>query len=215
MTPLSTFEAAGADVAAWLSIASKSAALIALARFVQILALPGGGSLNQSMMITFSILAIITMTLANLSAYWQKSVKRLLAYSSIAHAGYIVTAMTVISDPAALVAIISYVVVYMLMNLGAFTIAGLIEQQTGSDDLESFSGLSSRSPGLSAFMMFFLFSLVGLPPLAGFAVKWILLSVLWQQHMTVLVVAILANTLFSLFYSLLGFNTPRLAAFPY
>lgn len=194
------FEAAGADVAAWLSIASKSAALIALARFVQILALPGGGSLNQSMMITFSILAIITMTLANLSAYWQKSVKRLLAYSSIAHAGYIVTAMTVISDPAALVAIISYVVVYMLMNLGAFTIAGLIEQQTGSDDLESFSGLSSRSPGLSAFMMFFLFSLVGLPPLAGFAVKWILLSVLWQQHMTVLVVAILANTLFSLFY---------------
>ncbi len=194
------FEAAGADVAAWLSVASKSATLIALARFVQILTLPGSGSFNQSMMITFSILAIITMTVANLSAYWQKSVKRLLAYSSIAHAGYIVTAMTVISGSAALVAVISYVVVYMLMNLGAFTVVGLIEQQTGSDDLESFSGLSSRSPGLSAFMMFFLFSLVGLPPLAGFAVKWILLSVLWEQHMTVLVVAILANTLFSLFY---------------
>jgi len=79
-------------------------------------------------------------------------------------------------------------------------VAGLVERQTGSDDLESFSGLGSRSPTVSALMMIFLFSLVGLPPLAGFAVKWILISVLWQNDAGILVVAILVNTLLSLYY---------------
>jgi len=194
------FEAAGADIAAWLSVASKSAAMIALARFVLILSDLSGTAFPQYIIVSISALAIVTMTLANLSAYWQNSVKRLLAYSSIAHAGYIVCGITVLSGTAGLAAIVAYIVVYMLMNIGAFTVAGLVEQQTGSDELDNFAGLSSRNPLISVLMMFFLFSLVGLPPMAGFAVKWILISVLWEHHLNILVVAILANTLLSLFY---------------
>ncbi len=194
------FEAAGADVAAWLSVASKSAALIALGRFVQILTFNANDQFNQHLVLALTVVAVLTMTVANLSAYWQSSVKRLLAYSSIAHAGYILCGLTVLNDTTGLAAVVAYIIVYMLMNLGAFAVAGLIEQQTGSDDLKNFAGLSRRSPALSALMIFFLFSLVGLPPLAGFAVKWILLSVLWQHNLTFLVAAILANTLFSLFY---------------
>ncbi len=198
------FEAAGADVAAWLSVASKSAALVAMARLVQTLswvAVPAfSPGFVPNMVRVISIIAIVTMTLANLSAYWQSSVKRLLAYSSIAHAGYMVCGLTVLSDNTGIAAIVAYIVVYLFMNLGAFTVVGLVERETGSDDIRNFDGLGSRSPGMAVLMMFFLFSLVGLPPLGGFAVKWILISSLWSHHMTVLVVAILFNTLLSLFY---------------
>lgn len=194
------FEAAGADVAGWLSVASKSAALVALARFAQVLMTFAGDKFNDSLIVVISILAVVTMTVANLSAYWQTSVKRLLAYSSIAHAGYIVCAVAVLPSMLGLSVMIAYIVVYLLMNLGAFAVAGLVEQRTGSDDLTGFAGLSVRSPALAATMAFFLFSLVGLPPLAGFVVKWILLSALWEHGQTFLVAAILANTMFSLFY---------------
>jgi proton-translocating NADH-quinone oxidoreductase chain N len=193
------FEAAGADVAAWLSVGSKSAALLALARLAHIL-LPSiqPGVRNHAVLLV-AVVAIVTMTVANLSAYWQTSVKRLLAYSSIAHAGYIVCGVLVLSD-AGTAAIVAYILVYLLMNLGAFSVTGLIEAQSGSDHLDNFTGLGTRNPRLAAVMTFFLFSLVGLPPLAGFAVKWILLSTLWQHQLAFVVVAILANTLFSLFY---------------
>ena len=194
------FEAAGADVAAWLSVASKSAALLALARFVHLLLPSLTPDVQNRIVLAVSVVAVVTMTLANLSAYWQTSVKRLLAYSSIAHAGYIVCGVLVFSTGAGTAAIVAYVMVYLLMNLGAFTVTGLVEAQTGADHIENFTGLGTRNPRLAAAMTFFLFSLVGLPPLAGFAVKWILLSALWQHHLTFLVAAVLANTLFSLFY---------------
>jgi NADH-quinone oxidoreductase subunit N len=194
------FEAAGADITAWLSIASKSAALLALARLAHVLLPSIHPALSHRVVLILAFVAIVTMTLANLSAYWQTSVKRLLAYSSIAHAGYIVCGVLVFSDTAGLGAIVAYVLVYLLMNLGAFTVAGLIERQTGSDHLDQFAGLGDRNPRLAAAMAVFLFSLVGLPPLAGFAVKWIILSALWQHQLVFVAVAILANTLLSLFY---------------
>ena len=196
------FEAAGADVAAWLSVASKSAALFALARFTRILLPSLAPDVQSRILLALTIVAVVTMTVANLSAYWQTSVKRLLAYSSIAHAGYITCGVLVFSDATGTAAIVAYILVYLLMNLGAFTVTGLVEAQRGNDHLDSFNGLGARNPKLAAAMTFFLFSLVGLPPLAGFAVKWILLSALWQHQLTFVVVAILANTLFSLFYYL-------------
>ena len=196
------FEAAGADVAAWLSVASKSAALLALARLLQVLGPSLAPAVRDHVLTALSTVAVVTMTLANLSAYWQTSVKRLLAYSSIAHAGYLTCGVLVLADTTGLAALVAYILVYLLMNLGAFTVAGLVERQTGSDHLDRFDGLGDRQPRLAAAMTIFLFSLVGLPPLAGFAAKWILLCALWRSHLTVLVVAILANTLFSLFYYL-------------
>jgi NADH-quinone oxidoreductase subunit N len=194
------FEAAGADVAAWLSVGSKSAALLALARLAHILLPSIEPSVRNHAILLVATVAIVTMTVANLSAYWQTSVKRLLAYSSIAHAGYIVCGVLVLSDTVGTAAIVAYILVYLLMNLGAFSVTGLIEDQSGSDHLDNFIGLGTRNPRLAAVMIFFLFSLVGLPPLAGFAVKWILLSALWQHELAFVVAAILANTLFSLFY---------------
>jgi NADH-quinone oxidoreductase subunit N len=194
------FEAAGADITAWLSVASKSAALLALARLAHVLLPSVAPALQNLMILALALVAIVTMTLANLSAYWQTSVKRLLAYSSIAHAGYITCGVLVFSDAGGMAAIVAYVLVYLLMNLGAFTVAGLIEQQTGTDHLDHFTGLGTRNPKLAAAMTIFLFSLVGLPPLAGFAAKWILLSALWQHQLAFVAVAILANTLLSLFY---------------
>ena len=194
------FEAAGADIAAWLSVASKSAALLALARFARLLLPSLTPDVQNRATLVLAVVAIVTMTVANLSAYWQTSVKRLLAYSSIAHAGYIACAVLVFSNAAGMAAIVAYVLVYLLMNLGAFSVTGLVEQQTGADRIDNFTGLGTRNPRLAAVMTFFLFSLVGLPPLAGFAAKWILLSALWQHQLTFVVVAVLANTLFSLFY---------------
>lgn len=193
------FEAAGADVTAWLSVASKSAALLALARLTQALLPSVPPTLKDPAILVLAAVAMATMTLANLSAYWQTSVKRLLAYSSIAHAGYIACGVLVLSD-AGMAAIIAYVLVYLLMNLGAFTVAGLVEQHSGTDHLDCFAGLGTRNPRLAAAMAIFLFSLVGLPPLAGFTVKWIILSALWQHQLAFVAVVILANTLFSLFY---------------
>jgi NADH-quinone oxidoreductase subunit N len=192
------FEAAGADVAAWLSVASKSAALIALARFSQLVVV-NAPELQPYVYWTLAVTAIVTMTLANLSAYWQSSVKRLLAYSSIAHAGYMVCGVALLSQ-AGVGAILAYVMVYMLMNLGAFAVTGFVERATGSDDMGQFRQLGTRNPAMAAMMMIFLFSLVGLPPLAGFAVKWILLAELWKGGSVVLVAFILANTVISLFY---------------
>ena len=196
------FEAAGADVAAWMSVASKSAALLALARFVRAL-LPSLTPLVQDRFLwVLAVVAVVTMTVANLSAYWQTSVKRLLAYSSIAHAGYITCGVLIFSDGTGTAAIVAYVLIYLLMNLGAFAVTGLIEGQTGSDHLDHFKGLADRNPRLAIAMAVLLFSLVGLPPLAGFAAKWILLTVLWQHQLAWVVVAILANTVFSLFFYL-------------
>jgi NADH-quinone oxidoreductase subunit N len=120
------FEAAGADVTAWLSVASKSAALLALARFTQALLPSVAPALSHLAVMVLASVAIVTMTMANLSAYWQTSVKRLLAYSSIAHAGYITCGVLVFSDTGGMAAIVAYVLVYLLMNLGAFTVAGLV-----------------------------------------------------------------------------------------
>lgn len=194
------FEAAGADVAAWLSVASKSASLLALARFVHLLLPSLTPGVQNRVVLVVAVVAVVTMTVANLSAYWQTSVKRLLAYSSVAHAGYIVCGVLVFSTGAGMAAIVAYVMVYLLMNLGAFGVAGLVETQSGADRIENFTGLGVRNPRLAVVMAFFLFSLVGLPPLAGFAVKWILISALWQHRLAWVVAAVLANTLFSLFY---------------
>jgi NADH-quinone oxidoreductase subunit N len=196
------FEAAGADVAAWLSIASKSAALFALARLARLLLPSLTPVVQQHILLALAVVAVVTMTVANLSAYWQTSVKRLLAYSSIAHAGYITCGVLVFSDAAGIGAIVAYVLVYLLMNLGAFSVAGLVEAHSGTDHLDGFAGLGARNPRLAIVMTFFLFSLVGLPPLAGFAAKWILLAALWSHQLIFVTVAILANTLLSLFYYL-------------
>lgn len=119
------------------------------------------------------ILAIATMTVGNLTALTQTNVKRMLAFSSIAHAGYMLMGLAAAST-AGLQAILLYAVIYLFMNLGAFAIVTAVGVRLGSDEISDYRGLSRRAPFAATLLAVFLFSLTGLPPLAGFIGKFYL-----------------------------------------
>jgi NADH-quinone oxidoreductase subunit N len=207
------FEGARIEVATWLSVASKSAGLILLLRLMLSVAaaVDAPGLMDRTLPFTWSVgmLACVTCTFANFAAFRQESVRRLLAYSSIAHAGYMMMAATVLIHPAlpgangATAALLAYVLVYLFMNLGAFGVTGLVERATGSDRLSAFTGLARRAPLLTVAMVICLMSLVGLPPFAGFLAKWWVLLALGGQDSIlgwILVTVLVLNTLISLFY---------------
>lgn len=203
------FQGAKTEVTAWLSVASKAAGLLLLLRLVHAV-----GTNLEGMLLgpawTIGILATITCTVGNFAAYQQNSVKRMLAFSSIAHAGYMMMAAAIFIDPAtmrtfpAISAVIAYMVVYMFMNLGAFGVIALLESRNGGDEsITAFSGLIRRAPSLALPMLFCLVSLIGLPPFAGFIVKYYLLSALGEAGNTLywaLIVVAVVNTLISLWY---------------
>ncbi|MFQ5591375.1 MAG: NADH-quinone oxidoreductase subunit N [Phycisphaerae bacterium] len=207
------FQGARIVVTTWLSVASKAAGLVLLARlvaaFCAAVEVPILISRIQPMAWAIGIMAAVTCTVGNFSAYRQQSVKRLLAYSSIAHAGYMMMAAAVFiqvdvqGHRAGLTALLAYIIIYLFMNLGAFGITALVVWDCGSDDLQAFSGLMRRAPLLAIPMIICLMSLVGLPPFAGFIGKWWVLVALGKVGgvlgwSLILVAAI--NTLLSLYY---------------
>ncbi|MBK9137419.1 MAG: NADH-quinone oxidoreductase subunit N [Verrucomicrobia bacterium] len=123
-----------------------------------------------------AVVALASMLLGNLAAIAQRSVKRLLAYSAIAHAGYLLLGLMALATPAnrpaALAAILYYAITYALSTVGAFGIVAVVERATGSDAADGFNGLARRSPALALCLMIFLLSLAGIPPLAGFLGKF-------------------------------------------
>jgi NADH-quinone oxidoreductase subunit N len=140
------------------------------------------------------------MTLGNLAALNQQNVKRLLAYSSIAHAGYILMGFVVLSNDG-LRAMLFYLVVYYLMNLGAFLVVMVVANSTGREDIDGFRGLAWRGGWFPAVTMaIFLFSLVGLPPLAGFVGKFYLFAAVIKENFYYLAVVGILNSVISLYY---------------
>ncbi len=203
------FEGARIEVTTWLSVASKAAGLCLLLRIMYTLAVAAGGSAVETlepMTRAVATFAALTCFVGNLAAYRQTSVKRMLAYSSIAHAGYMLMLGAITLQQSAstdvFVALICYVVMYLFMNLGAFGATALVVWQTGSDRIEEFNGLGRRCPWLAFGMTVCLFSLIGMPPLGGFLAKWWLLYALANQGgwLYLLVIWLSLNTLFSLFY---------------
>jgi len=210
------FEGASIDVSAFLSVASKGAALALLLRVLMLIASATGyhnvpGVSLTAIAIVIGILGAVTATVGNTAAFVQDNIKRLLAYSSIAHAGYMLCALSLLikvkaatPDPASTVAqaILLYLIVYMFMNLGAFTVAAAIHRQTGSENINDYAGLKTRSPVLAFCMLCFMVSLVGLPPFAGFAAKLNVMYVLGSSGgwWWALVAVIGLNTVFSLYY---------------
>jgi NADH-quinone oxidoreductase subunit N len=210
------FEGASIDVTTFLSVASKGAGLILLMRVMMTVANAAGFGSTSTMMtlaVVIGILGAVSATVGNTAAFFQHNIKRLLAYSSIAHAGYMLCAVSLLvkskaAEPgyvpsaAAAQAILFYLAVYLFMNLGAFSIAGVVSRQTGSENLHAFAGLARRAPLLAGCMTLFMFSLVGLPPLAGFSAKVNLLWVLIQNGSWwwILVAVIGVNTVFSLYF---------------
>lgn len=214
------FEGAPAEVAGFLSIASKAGAFALLVRFC--LALSGGAGTEQLMVafgIGIGVVACVTTTFGNLAAYAQSNLKRLLAYSTIAHAGYMVmavAAMLVLANGGPTIAsqvevqrsiegLLYYLVVYLFMNLGAFAVVALSRNYTYREDIESLKGLVTQSPVLAVTLLICLISLVGLPPFGGFFAKLMIFASLmkagelhWFMY-AVLAVGV-ANTVFSLVY---------------
>jgi NADH-quinone oxidoreductase subunit N len=158
-----------------------------------------------------AFVAVITCTFGNLAAYGQTNIKRLLAYSTIAHAGYMImpvaAAMALIgSSPAAaqdaLAALTFYVAVYLFMNLGAFAVVAFLRNSLRSEEIADYAGLIRRAPLVVVCFSALLFSLIGMPPLAGFSGKFLIFAALVNAKLwTVLVIAGL-NTALSLFYYL-------------
>ncbi len=169
------FEGASAEVAAFLSVASKGAALALLARVAV-----GLADIADYMLPVLAFFAALTTTFGNLAAYGQTNLKRLLAYSTIAHAGFMMMGLATLTKDGA-GAVLFYLIVYLAMNLGAFAVVAFLRNVTGSEDLSSFRGLVQRSPVMVVSLAVFLLSLLGMPPLGGFAAKFQIFAVLYDS----------------------------------
>ncbi len=197
------FEGATIEVTTFLSVASKGAALILLLRVVQ--AIGNGVPVG----VVVGILGVLTATVGNTAAFSQTNIKRLLAYSSIAQAGYMMCLISAASrapsgqqEPVTQ-ALLLYLIIYAVMNLGAFAVTAVVIRQNG-ERLENFAGLGRSAPLLAAAFFCCLISLIGLPPFAGFGAK---VNVLWVLAHgggfgIFLAAAIVINTVLSAFYYL-------------
>ena len=203
------YEGAPVTITAFLSVASKAGGFAMLIRFFKVafidtaaVALPAGtwATLQGVHWVDLvAILAVLSMTIGNLIAVWQDNLKRLLAYSSIAHAGYMLSAVVVLSNDG-LSAIMIYFAVYLFMNLGAFYAVMLIADKTGSEDIHEYRGLGARAPFLAVALAVFLVSLTGLPPTAGFVGKLYIFAALIRGGWTWLAIVGALNSVIALYY---------------
>ena len=193
------YEGAPIPITAFLSVASKAAGFALFIRlfYSTFQAANIVGSVDWSLML--AIVSALTMTVGNLAALPQQNVKRLLAYSSIAHGGYLLMG-AVLLTPEGLQAILFYLIVYLFMNLGAFFVVILIANELGSETIDGYRNLWSRAPFVAVAMAIFLFSLTGIPPFAGFFGKWLLFAAVIKQELYWLAVIGLLNSVVSLYY---------------
>ncbi len=164
------YEGAPTPVTAFFSIGPKIAGFAMLGRFVHGVFPAGPGADGFELRIVIAIMAFLTMAIGNFTALWQNNLKRLMAYSGIAHAGYMLLAFLV-WEPSNVASLLFYAVAYLFMNLGAFLVVIILEEKYGIETVQQCRGLGWTDPALCSVMAVFLFSLVGLPPLAGFMGK--------------------------------------------
>src|SRR6266566_2646537 len=195
------YEGAPTAATAFFSAGSKAAGFAALLRVF----ITGGlGQVNLTSLITIvSIIAVLTMTLGNFVAAVQTNVKRMMAYSSIAQAGYILMGFAASvsgqnSDASS--AVLFFILVYVITNLGAFAGIIALANATGGEKIDDFRGLARRAPLLSAGTALCLLSLAGIPPTAGFVSKVFIFTAAWGQGLSWLVIIALLNTVVSLVY---------------
>ncbi|HEY2920812.1 MAG TPA: NADH-quinone oxidoreductase subunit N [Candidatus Binatia bacterium] len=202
------YQGAPTPFTAFLSVASNAAGIAIMIRFFfpgVSRMVPGGdwtfvSGVEWPHVLLF--LSMISMTVGNLCALNQRNLKRMLAYSGIAHAGYMMMGLAVLNNDG-LSAILFYVVVYLIMNLGAFLVVGMIANVTGDEDIETYRGLAWRGAIVPAVCLaIFLFSLTGVPPFAGFVGKFFLFSAVLKQGGVFALLAVVAaiNSVISLYY---------------
>jgi len=201
------YEGAPTPITAFFSVAPKAAGLGLLARFmtatvghqISASATEWVQNIDINAPLLLAVLSVFTMTFGNFIALKQTNVKRMMAYSSIAHAGYILMAFVVFNS-AGYEAIMFYTAIYMLMNLGAFWFIHIFAEKLGSEEIETYHGLGYRAPFASICMAIFMFSLTGLPPLAGFIGKFYLFAAIIQENWYWLAVIGVLNSVVSLYY---------------
>jgi NADH-quinone oxidoreductase subunit N len=165
------YQGAPTPVTAFLSVASKAAGFLVLMRVVE--AFTAAPALRGKVELVMTVLAAATLLYGNLAAMPQTNLKRLLAYSSIAHAGYLLMAVAAVGSGQSGPAIGFYLAGYLVMTFAAFLVVIVVARQTGSDDLSDFNGLGSRAPGLALALLLAVLSLAGLPFTVGFIGKFL------------------------------------------
>ncbi len=190
------YEGAPIPVAAYLSVVSKTAGFAVLIRFMTVL-FPGVAIFS----IILATFAVITMTAGNLTALGQRNIRRLMAYSSIAHAGYILLGLAILTNDG-ITAMTFYLITYLFMNFGVWAAIEILALATGKDNIDDFSGLGKKYGYFSLGLTLCLLSLAGIPVTAGFFSKFYLfkaVAVAGYEFMPVLVIT-LVNTVIALFY---------------
>ena len=193
------YEGAPIPITAFLSVASKAAGFALFIRLFYSTFRESNIVRAVDWSLMLAIVSALTMTVGNLAALPQQNVKRMLAYSSIAHGGYLLMG-AVLLTPEGLQAILFYLIVYLFMNLGAFFVVILVANELGSETIDGYRNLKSRAPFVAVAMAIFLFSLTGIPPFAGFFGKWLLFAAVIKQELYWLAVIGLLNSVVSLYY---------------
>lgn len=191
------YHGAPTSVTAFMSVGAKAAGFAAL---IRILMVSFGQVFTLDWQIAVAVLAVITMTGGNIAALAQKDVKRMLAYSSIAHAGYILVGVAAAST-AGVKAVLFYLMAYAFMNIGAFAVIAVLERRGAvGSAIDDYVGLSKHQPFLALAMALFMFSLTGIPPFVGFWGKLYVFSAAVQADMSWLAVVGVINSAISAFY---------------
>lgn len=191
------YEGAPTPITGFISTASKAAGFAVLIR-VMLAVFP---AVQGNWVSILAAMSVATMTVGNLLALAQKNIKRLLAYSSIAHAGYALIGVVALSQFGT-ASMVFYLAAYVVTNLAAFAVVILFAQSAGSDEIADYAGLSRRAPGLALAMMVAMLSLAGMPPLAGFVAKFFVFASAVESGLIWLAFVGVLNAIVGLYYYL-------------
>ena len=192
------YEGSPVNITSYLSVISKGAAVFIL----MIILFRVFPLIVATWQKTIFVTSILTMTIGNLFAIRQQNLKRFLAFSSISQAGYILLGL-IGGNQLGMASVMYYILVYIFSNLGAFGVVAAISNATGKENIDDYNGLYHTNPKLSLIMTLALFSLAGIPPVAGFFGKFFLFTAAAQKGFYLLVLIAVLNTIISLFYYLL------------
>lgn len=198
------YEGAPTPVTAFFSVLPKAAGLAAMVRVLLIMF--SGAGVDWLRII--EVLAILTMTVGNVVAIWQTNIKRMLAYSGIAHVGYIliglvaagVAGSNTLLGREGIFSVLIYLVVYLFMNLGAFAVVVVVSNSLKSDNIEKYAGLGKRNIFQAVALTFFMLALAGIPPTAGFVGKFYIFKAAIENKLYLLAFIGIANSVISVYY---------------
>lgn len=189
------YEGAPTPITAFLAAGSKAAALAVIMRMFLVVFVP----VKTGWIAFFIVLSILSMGIGNLAAIPQTNIKRLLAYSSIGHVGYILIGL-ICATKMAVSSILYYIIAYALAIISAFTVVVIVSSEIGSDEIKDYAGLSKRSPFLALVLLVSLISLAGIPPMAGFVGKFYLFAAAIEHNLLWLVLIAITCSVISIYY---------------